>query len=92
MDSEYLNMIEEIMEKKRQANPLNQEISKLFNKMYPSDQFYNVFKLGYVHALSTLKNDVSKYFCKDCNEYLDMIIKVNREDETTNEYFEKLLK
>ncbi len=91
-DIKYLNQIEDIINEKRKSNPLQQEMDKLFNTMYPSEQFINVFKLGYVYALTGLKNEVSKYMCKDCNECLDTVIKCNREDQVISDYFEKLLK
>lgn len=91
-DTKYLNKIEEIINRKRKANPLQQEYNKLFNAMYPTEQFENIFKLGYVYALSFLKNDVSKYMCKNCNDYIDTIIKCNRDDKVLDDYFNKLLK
>lgn len=91
-DTKYLNKIEEIINRKREANPLQQEYNKLFNAMYPTEQFENIFKLGYAHAISFLKNDVSKYMCKNCNDYIDTIIKCNRDDKVLDDYFNKLLK
>jgi hypothetical protein len=92
MEDNYLNEIEEIINRKRKTNPLQQEYDKLFNAFYPMEEFYNVFKLGFVQALSIMKNDVSKYMCKDCNECLDIIIKSNRNDKVLDDYFNKLLK
>lgn len=36
-DTKYLNKIEEIINKKREANPLQQEYNKLFNAFYPTE-------------------------------------------------------
>ena len=91
-DTKYLNKIEEIINRKRKANPLQQEYNKLFNAFYPTEQFENIFKLGYVYAISFIKNDVSKYMCKDCNDYIDTMIKSNRDDKVLDDYFNKLLK
>ena len=91
-DTKYLNEIEEVINRKREDNPLQQEFNKLFNAMYPTEQFENIFKLGYVYALSFLKNDVSKYMCKNCNDYIDVMIKSNRDDKVLDDYFNKLLK
>lgn len=92
MDKDYLNRIEEILKQKRQANPLNQEANKLFNEMFPVKQFEDVFKLGMVYMLSNVKNDVSKYLCRDCNDYIDAIVEVNRSDKVMNKYFDLLIK
>lgn len=91
-DKDYLNKIEEIMEQKRKADPLNQEMNKLFNEMFPIKQFENVFTLGYAYAFSVLKNEISKYMCEDCNEYIDAIIKTGKNNEFLNNYFGKFIK
>jgi hypothetical protein len=91
-DQDYLNKIEEIIQHKREADPLNQEATKLFNKMFPVEQFEDVFLLGYVYALSDIKNNVSKYLCKDCNEYINALIKAYRNNEVMNKYLNKFIK
>lgn len=92
MDKEYMNKIEEIMEERRKANPLNQEMNRIFNEIYPVDKFYSVFKLGYAYMAATLKNDLYKYLCKDCKDYIDAIIKSTKEDKEIGDFLNKLLK
>lgn len=92
MDDKYISRIEEIMEERRKANPLNQEMNRLFEEMFPTDKFNSVFKLGSAHAIATFKNDLYKYFCKDCKDYIDLLIKSYKEDKEMCEMLNKLIK
>jgi len=88
----YLNKIEEIIEQKRKADPFCQEYNKLFNEIFPVKQFEDVYRLGSAHMLSFIKNEMSKYLCRDCNEYIDELIKVSRTNEITDKYLNVFIK
>jgi hypothetical protein len=91
-DKDYLNRIEEIMEFRRKENPINQEVTNLFNDMFPTKQFESVLRLGYAWALSDIKNHVSPYMCKDCNKYIDEVIKVNKTEEVMKKYLDRFIR
>ncbi len=92
MDREYLNKIEKLIEERRNEEPIQKEINKLFNEMFPTKQFEKVFMLGYAHALATIKNEMYKYFCKDCKEYIDILIDFSKKDGVLADSLNKLIK
>lgn len=92
MDKEYLDKIEELIEERKNEEPIQKEINKLFNEMFPTEQFEKVFRLGYAYALATIKNEMYKYFCKDCREYMDILIDGNKKDSKLSDPLNKLIK
>lgn len=91
-DYDFINKIEEMVEKRREMNPLQQEYNRLLNEIYPLETIENIYRLGYCDMLTTLKKDFSKYFCKDDQEVIDEIIKFARENKVMDEMIDKILK
>lgn len=92
-DKDYLNQIEEIMEHKRNKNPVYQEYNKLFAEMFPVKQFNDVFNLGMAYMLSCIKNDMSEFLCSDRNEYVDLYIKeIKNNNEVMCKYLTAFIK
>lgn len=92
IDSETLSKIEEAMEFRRSKDPLNVEMNRLFLDMYPTEKFYSILKLGQASMLSFLKNELYKYLCKDDKEYIDAIIKSQKDDSEMKSFLDKLIK
>lgn len=91
-DYDFINKIEDIVEKRRKANPLQQEYNRLVNEIYPIDTITNIYKLGYCDMLVNLKKNLSKYFCKDDQEVINEIIRLTRkESKEMDEMIGKLL-
>ncbi len=91
-DYDFINKIEEMVEKRREMNPLQQEYNRLLNEIYPLETIENIYRLGYCDMLTTLKKDFSKYFCKDDQEIIDEMIRNARKDRAIDEIISKLLK
>jgi len=89
-DYDFINRVEEIVEKRRMANPLQQEYSQLINQIYPIKAIENVYMLGYCYMLTTLKKDFYKYFCEDDKKIIDEIIKSVRKSKDMDEILNKL--
>ena len=73
-DYDFINKIEDIVEKRRKANPLQQEYNKLLNEIYPFETIEKFYKLGYCYMLIILKKELSKHFCKNDQKIIDEII------------------
>ena len=81
------------MDQSNEQNILSQEFNKIYNETYPVEPLEKTYTLGYVSALSDMKNGFSKFMCKECIECIDLIIKQHREsNNVANNYFHKLLK
>lgn len=92
-DKDYISKFELLLEQRRRENPLLQEANRLFSEMYPTKQFNSVYKLGVASMLAYLKNDLYKYFCKDCKEYIDLIVKgYKSDDDELQGFLSKLIK
>lgn len=92
IENETLNKIADAMEYRRSKDPLNIEMTKLFNDIYPTEKIYRVFKLGQANMLSFFKNELYKYLCKDDKDYLDGIIKSCSNDPEMKGFLDKLIK
>ncbi len=90
-DYDFINKIEDMVEKRRRADPLQQEMDRLLNEIYPIETIGNVYKLGYCHAFAVLKKDFSKYFCEYDQEIVSEIIRNIRKDKVMDEIINKLL-
>lgn len=90
-DYDFINKIEEMVEKRRKMSPLQQEYEKLLNEIFPIEATANIYRLGYCYMLVSLKKDLSKYFCKDDQKIIDELIKNTRKDKTMDEMIDKLL-
>lgn len=92
IDSETINKFEGILEYRRNQNPLNVEMNRLMEDVYPYKKLHSIFKLGQASILSALKNDVYKYMGKDGQDCIDLIIKENCNDEEMKEMLDKLIR
>lgn len=92
IDSETISKFEEILEHRCSQNPLNVEMNKLMNDIYPYEKLHSIFKLGSAQMLAIFKNHVYRYMCNDDKDYVDAIIKANSEDPEMKGFLDKLIK
>jgi hypothetical protein len=91
MEKEYIERIEDIMEERKRKDPLYVEYDRIINKMFPTKEAEEIFTLGRVHMLSTIKNNMYKYMCKDCKEYFDILIESCKKTDNIKDMANKLI-
>lgn len=92
MDDNMKAKLEEARIYKENKKPINIEINKLFNGIFPYDKLYSIFKLGQANLITTLKNDCWNCFDEYGKELIDKIIEADSEDEEMKYFYKKLLK
>jgi len=91
IDSEIIRKFEDILEQKRSKEPLQMELNRAMEEIYPYKKVYSVFKLGQASILSLFKNNVYQYMCNDDKDYIDAIIKSQEDDAEMKELLDKLI-
>jgi hypothetical protein len=91
IDAEIISKFEEILAHRRSKEPLNVEMNRLMNDIYPYDKLHSIFKLGSAQMLAVFKNHVYKYMCKDDRDYIDAIVKANLDDQEMKGFLDKLI-
>ena len=91
IDGETISKFEEILEYRRSQNPLNVEMNRLMNAVYPYEKLHSIFKLGTAQMLALFKNEVYQYMCSEDRDYVDTIIKANLDDPEMKGFLDKLI-
>ena len=91
MKKDYIERIENIMEERKRKDPLYVEYDRIINKMFPIKDVEEIFTLGRVYMLSTIKKDMYKYMCKDCKEYFDLLIESCKKIDNMKDVVNKLI-
>jgi hypothetical protein len=91
-DYEFINKIEEITERRRKEDPVQQEMTKFTEMLYPSKALLGIYSLGYCSMLKMLKENLYQYFCKEDKELFDELVNVLKQNDDFKEILEKILK
>lgn len=86
-----IERLEEYNEYKRSQDPFNIEMNRLMNDVYPYEKLHSIFKLGQAHMLSTFKNHIYQYMCKDDKDYIDVIVEQSKVDPEMKGFLDILL-
>lgn len=91
-DLEFISKIEEITKQRREEDPIQREVNRLYNLIYPKEAIEGFYILGYCTAVAHIKNDIYKYLCNEDKEYIDLLVSSTKETNGYKEVLEKLIK